>query len=72
MARRWHLRVPGHDWARFLPSIIERDLDPVAVGPGNNEPELVPVGPGLSAEPAPAEVPVLLSTVPEEVKQMKV
>ena len=61
-ARLWHLRVPGHEWADVLPSVIDGTAL-VAVGPGHPEPHLepelepdlvpVPVWPGGSAEPAP-------------------
>jgi hypothetical protein len=40
-ARRWHLQVPGHEWADRLPSIIDGSA-PVPVGPGHPEPELEP------------------------------
>jgi hypothetical protein len=36
-ARRWHLQVPGHEWADVLPSIIDGTA-PVPVGPGHQEP----------------------------------
>lgn len=47
-ADRWHLRVPGHEWAERLPALIDR-APHVAVGPGVPDPrrELVPVGPGV-------------------------
>jgi len=57
-ARRWHLRVPGHEWADVLPSLIDGTA-PVPVGPGHPEPDVepdlapVPMWPGGSAEPAP-------------------
>ena len=57
-ATRWHLRVPGHEWADVLPSLIDGSA-PVPVGPGHGEPQLapdleeVPVWPGGSAEPVP-------------------
>jgi putative flippase GtrA len=40
-ARRWHLQVPGHEWADRLPSIIDGSA-PVPVGPGHPEPQLEP------------------------------
>jgi putative flippase GtrA len=51
-AQRWHLRVPGHEWADRLPALIDRQAL-VAVGPGrpgdgdglSDEP--VAVGPGI-------------------------
>jgi len=53
-ATRWHLRVPGHEWADILPSLIDGSAR-VAVGPGiaERDPELVPVGPGMVLEPDP-------------------
>jgi len=45
-AKRWHLQVPGHEWADVLPSIIDGTA-PVPVGPGHpevqHEPDLAPV-----------------------------
>ena len=45
-AKRWHLQVPGHEWADVLPSIIDGSAL-VPVGPGHAEPQqepgLVPV-----------------------------
>jgi len=57
-ARRWHLRVPGHEWADHLPSLIDGTAL-VGVGPGIPEPQrrLVPVGPGF-VEPQRRLVPV--------------
>lgn len=54
-ARRWHLRVPGHEWAERLPAIIDQ-APLVPVGPGSDDlrPDAVPVGPGLSDERASA------------------
>lgn len=58
-ARRWHLQVPGHEWADVLPSIIDGTA-PVPVGPGRAEPQQetdnapVPVFAGGSVETAPA------------------
>lgn len=54
-ARRWHLRVPGHEWADRLPSIIDGPA-PVAVGPGfrEEEPRPIAVGPGPGSIPEPA------------------
>lgn len=51
-AKRWHLRVPGHEWADVLPSLIDGSA-PVAVGPGlgQRDVELVPVGPGAVIGP---------------------
>ena len=51
-AQRWHLRVPGHEWADRLPAIIDRP-PLVAMGPGAptaETPAPVAVGPGLSME----------------------
>jgi dolichol-phosphate mannosyltransferase len=38
-AKRWHLQVPGHEWADVLPSIIDGTAL-VPVGPGHMEPEV--------------------------------
>ncbi len=55
-ARRWHLQVPGHEWADRLPSIIDGTA-PVPVGPGHpeprQEPDLVPIPIGGSIEASP-------------------
>ena len=54
-ARRWHLRVPGHEWAERLPAIIdEAPLVPVGPGPDAAPPEPVAVGPGMAGEAVPA------------------
>jgi hypothetical protein len=54
-ARRWHLRVPGHEWADVLPSVIDGSA-PVAVGPGpmSHDPRPIPVGGDFVSEPVPA------------------
>jgi dolichol-phosphate mannosyltransferase len=55
-ARRWHLQVPGHEWADVLPSIIDGTA-PVPVGPGQpeprQEPDFVPLPIGGSVEAPP-------------------
>jgi dolichol-phosphate mannosyltransferase len=53
-AKRWHLQVPGHEWADVLPSLIDGSA-PVAVGPGPVPVDAhpVPVGPGYEPEGAP-------------------
>ena len=56
-AERWHLRVPGHEWADRLPALIDQPAL-VPVGPGRpeqvDEPgnEPVAVGPGIPAPQA--------------------
>jgi len=47
-AKRWHLQVPGHEWADVLPSIIDGSAL-VPVGPGHVDPQ---------QEPGPTPVPV--------------
>jgi dolichol-phosphate mannosyltransferase len=57
-ARRWHLQVPGHEWADVLPSIIDGTA-PVPVGPGRPESQQEPdiaaftMWPGGGAEASP-------------------
>jgi dolichol-phosphate mannosyltransferase len=53
-AKRWHLQVPGHEWADILPSIIDGpSLAPVGPGPTLHDPQPIPVGTDLSGEPVP-------------------
>jgi dolichol-phosphate mannosyltransferase len=51
-ADRWHLRVPGHEWAERLPAIID-EPPLVAVGPGADvDHRPVAVGPGHASDRA--------------------
>jgi dolichol-phosphate mannosyltransferase len=53
-AKRWHLQVPGHEWADILPSLIDGpSLAPVGPGPTLHDPQPIPVGTDLSGEPVP-------------------
>ena len=52
-ARRWQIRVPGHEWAEVLPSLIDGPAL-VPMGPGLGKPNMAPVavGPGIESAPA--------------------
>lgn len=52
-ARHWQIRVPGHEWAEVLPSLIDGPAL-VPMGPGLGKPDRAPVavGPGIESTPA--------------------